>query len=708
MPNSKKRRLAAILFADIVGYTALMQSNEQQALLHLQKFKQALESEVPTNHGEIIQFYGDGCLCIFNSSVDATNCAKSLQQTFQSTPQVPVRIGLHAGDVVFKDDNVFGDPVNIASRIESMGVPGAVLFSKKVNDELKNQPDLDSQLLGEFEFKNVTEPIEVFALANEGFVIPKRNALKGKLKLPEKKIPVWLVPALITLLFVVGGYFGLDHSAGSISTATNGPSIAVLPFTDMSKDKDQTYFADGMAEEILNTLAQLKGLKVAGRTSSFSFKNKEATIAEIGRKLKVNHVLEGSVRQQGDKIRVTAQLIKVEDGYHLWSDKYDRDFEDIFAVQDELAKSIGEILLTKLAPDQIAKLTTNPNQNSEVYVLFLKAKHIHKEVYRQTKKFEDFQRSERLFMEAIQLDSTYALAHAGLADLYDSYWIEIPEEAVAEKGKYLELIDQESALAIRLNPEDAYVNLVRGYVLRRSRKTDDAFNYFLKSYELNPNDVETIIGLANLYLNMGLHEDALKFAQKAIDIEPVHRSGFQMKIYSHFYLGHLGETVNACESLLDIEPNNLTALEYLFNAYFQLGNKKAALETLDRIEQIDIAYSKNMGLDLEIALLKKEENYINEMLAINNANINFNIYSYQQKNDQAKAALKLASEQFLETATISPNARPQGSLYLDFFNDRKRKPFQEEKWMQNVLTIEKKKYDFLFEKYPRAAEILMR
>ncbi len=706
MPNSKKRRLAAVLFADIVGYTALMQHNEQQALVHLQKFKSALESHVPNHHGEIIQFYGDGCLCVFNSSVDATNCAKNLQTAFQTAPQIPVRIGLHAGDIVFRDGNVFGDAVNIASRIESMGTPGAVLFSKKVSDELNNQPDFEVQLLGSFEFKNVTKPIEVFALANKGFIIPKRNTLKGKLKVSEKKTPRWLVPALITLLFTVGSYFGLEKSAGSISTASNGPSIAVLPFTDMSKGKDQTYFADGMAEEILNTLAQLKGLKVAGRTSSFSFKNKEATIEEIGRKLNVNHVLEGSVRQQGDKIRVTAQLIKVEDGYHVWSDKYDRDFDDIFAVQDELAKSIGEILLKKLAPEQLAKLTTKPNQNSKAYALFLKAKHIHKEIYRQTKKIEDFQRSEQLFMEAIQLDSTYALAHAGLADLYDTYWIEIPEEATAEKGKYLELIEQESALAIRLNPDNAYVNLVRGYVLRRSRKTDTAFNHFIKSYELNPNDVETIIGLANMYLNMGLHEDALQFAQKTIEIEPVHRSGFVMKIYSHFYLGNLEETIKTCESLLDLEPNNLTALEYLFNANAKLGNKKIALQTLEKMERIDMAYTKNMGLDLEIALLKNDTDYLNEVLALDNANINFTVYSYQKKNEQAKAALKNASEDFLETATISPNTAPQGSLYLDFLNDVQRKPFQAEKWLQMVLAVEKEKYDFLFEKYPRATQIL--
>ncbi|MEM1124180.1 MAG: hypothetical protein AAGJ18_27330, partial [Bacteroidota bacterium] len=384
---------------------------------------------------------------------------------------------------------------------------------------------------------------------------------------------------------------------------------------------------------------------------------------------------------------------------------YDRDFADIFAVQEELAKSIGEILLKKLAPEQLAKLTLNkPTQNSEVYALFLKAKHVHKEVYRQTKKIEDFQRSERLFLQAIQLDSTYALAHAGLADLYDSYWIDIPAEAVAEKTKYLELIEQESALAMRLDPNNAYINLVRGYVLRRSQQTEAAFKHFLKSYELNPNNVETIIGLANLYLNMGLHKDALAFGERAINIEPVHRSGFLIKIYSHFYLGNLETTIKTCESLLDIEPNNLTALEYLFNANFQLGNKAAALATLEKMEQAAPSYVQNMGLDLEIALLRENTDYLNQMLELDNPNINFHLYTYQKKQAQAKQALRLASEQYLSNAVSDPT--PQGSLYLDFLHDAKRAPFQQEDWLQQVLAAEKEKYDYLFGKYPRAVEIL--
>jgi len=327
MSAQNNRRLAAVLFADIVGYTALMQSKEALALAHLEKFQQALEKEVPHNKGEIIQFYGDGCLCTFDSAVDALTCAKNLQTIFQTEPKVPVRVGLNAGDIILKDGNIFGHTVNIASRIESLGIPGAVLFSREVEQQIKQQSQFKVVNLGKFDFKNVDQPLAVFALANEGFPIPKKKDITGKLKEKKSSKVNKLLPALFAILVAAGTFFGLKYQNATPAVA---PSIAVLPFKDMSANKDQEYFGDGIAEEILNSLSRLKEVKVAGRTSSFSFKDKETTIDEIGETLQVKNVLEGSVRKQNNKIRVTAQLIKVDDGFQIWSDKYDRDMEDVF------------------------------------------------------------------------------------------------------------------------------------------------------------------------------------------------------------------------------------------------------------------------------------------------------------------------------------------------------------------------------------------
>ena len=224
----------------------------------------------------------------------------------QTIPIVPLRIGIHTGDVMMEDDNMYGDGVNIASRIESFAVPGSIFISGKVYDDIKNQKNIQIVSLGKYALKHVKEQVEIFAISNKGIFVPERISLQGKgEKVPEKK---------------------------SIEK-----SIAVLPFVNMSNDPEQEYFSDGMAEEIINSLAHVKDLKVAGRTSSFQFKGKNIDMKEVAEKLHVLTVLEGSVRKQGNRLRITAQLINAEDGFHMWSERYDREIDDIFAIQDEIA-----------------------------------------------------------------------------------------------------------------------------------------------------------------------------------------------------------------------------------------------------------------------------------------------------------------------------------------------------------------------------------
>ncbi len=249
---AQSRQLAVIMFTDIMGYTAIMQQDEDLALNKLNRFKDELKLKVKEFRGEIIQYYGDGCLIIFTNSVDAVNCARGLQEDFREEPQIPVRIGIHLGDILVNEGNIFGDCVNIASRIESMGVPGSVLLSESIKDQLQNKPEFQLTSLGNFEFKNVVEPMEIFALANHGFPLPNLEDISRKFK--EQK----------TL-----------------------KSIAVLPFVNMSNDSEQEYFSDGIAEEIINSLTHLKDLKVAGRTSSFQFKGKKIDLRKVGEKLSV-------------------------------------------------------------------------------------------------------------------------------------------------------------------------------------------------------------------------------------------------------------------------------------------------------------------------------------------------------------------------------------------------------------------------------------
>jgi TolB-like protein/class 3 adenylate cyclase len=347
MPSS--RQLAAIMFTDIEGYTAMMQQDEQRALTIKNRHREILQKEHAHHSGRVIHYFGDGTLSIFQSAIEAVRCALAMQSTFCQPPSVPLRIGLHLGDVIFEDENVFGDGVNLASRVESLGVAGCVLMSDRVKEEIRNHPEFKTISVGTYQFKNIDRRVEVFALDHEGLIKPEPNSLKGKTN--EKKRP--RPPE--------------KHAS---------KSIAVLPFVNMSNDPEQEYFSDGMAEEIINSLTHIKDLKVAGRMSSFQFKGATADLREVGKKLGVNTVLVGSIRKQGNRIRITAQLVNVEDGFHFWSEKFDRQMEDIFAIQDEIAFAITEQLKVSLLENDRKKIRKTFTQNADAYECYLKGRFI--------------------------------------------------------------------------------------------------------------------------------------------------------------------------------------------------------------------------------------------------------------------------------------------------------------------------------------------
>ena len=525
----------------------------------------------------------------FPNSLDAVKAAKQIQEEAKKDVTVPLRIGIHVGEFILEKGDIYGNNVNLASRIESLGITGAILFSKDIFQKIKDHPEFKVQSVGSFDFKNVKEPMEVFALANEGFPVPKREEMNGKLKNSKDKAPAyWQIPAMAILLLTIAFFFWKNNKNTSHLNTIN-PSIAVLPFEDRSPDKNQEYFGDGISEEILNTLSNLKELKVAGRTSSFSFKGKEATIAEIGMALKVNHILEGSVKKQGDKIRITAQLIDVENGFNIWSEKYDRDFDDIFAIQDELAKSIGEALLDELAPEQIIKLKNDVPLNSKAYELFLNGKYIHWNVFRGTKDLETFQESESLFKQAIQLDSTYGLAFAGLADLYDTHMANLRSEKDSiEYKKYETLSQQASDIAFQLNPELSYINTVRGYVQRARGDIFAAFTSFVKGCQLSPNNPDALYGLAYFYnRELGLQYDALHIIERLKKIDPLYKPGLTESIMCNINTGDVEQAIIDGQKLLEYDPDYLVAMRHIFMNYFYANRKEEARKILEKIIQLD-------------------------------------------------------------------------------------------------------------------------
>jgi len=418
---TETRKLAAVMFTDIVGYTALMSKDEQKALSVLQKNKEIQKPLVQKFHGEFLKEMGDGTLLCFQSALEAVNCALEIQLAVKDIPDLNLRIGIHLGDIVFKEGDIYGDGVNVASRIEQLADTGGVFISDQIHNAIRNKPDIKAVLVGEKMLKNVGHPVKVYSVTGEKFPgdsarkYPKetetRNRNKRKIVLPVILVSLIL---LIALFFVFRDQLGFKKS--SISDHNNitlGNSIAVLPFVDMSPNKDQEYFCEGMAEEIINALSHISDLHVVARTSAFSFKDKNMDIRDIGKELNVGVILEGSVRKSGDNLRVTAQLINIEDGYHLWSEKYERKLKDIFAIQDEISLAIVDNLKIELLSGEKNELGKRYTENDEADNRYLEGRY-----FWNRRSEVGFDQALGLFQSAIDIDPDFALAYAGLAECY--------------------------------------------------------------------------------------------------------------------------------------------------------------------------------------------------------------------------------------------------------------------------------------------------
>ena len=334
------RQLAAIMFTDIVGYTALMQQDEQKAIQIRLRHREVFKEQHARFNGTIVQYFGDGTLSMFKSAVEAASCAVELQKLLnEGKVQVPVRIGLHLGDIFYDGTEIYGDGVNVAARVESISKAGSILVSEHLHHELKNKNEFKTESLGKFEFKNVSGPIEVFALSNKGLVVPESSAL------PNKEQP-------------------------------SGKSVAVLPFENMSSSSEHEYLSDGMTEEIINALTKVKGLKVTSRTSSFYFKGRKLSVEEIGERLNVSTIVVGSIRLAGKQMRISAQLIDVAEDYSFWSETFDRTLDNIFAVQDEISLQIADRLREHLGHLQIGhQLVEKPDVSVDGYTAYLKGRY---------------------------------------------------------------------------------------------------------------------------------------------------------------------------------------------------------------------------------------------------------------------------------------------------------------------------------------------
>jgi TolB-like protein/class 3 adenylate cyclase len=525
--NMATRQLAAIMFTDMLGYTALMQTDESEANKRRLRHKQVFEQCIAKYNGRILQYFGDGTLSIFSSTLDCVRCAMEIQDALRLPPKVDVRIGIHSGDVLLNEDGVFGNGVNIASRIETLSVAGGIFISDRVYDDIKNHQDILTRDIGYFDIKNVEQPIHIYAIANEGLVIPSREEIKGKTKQP-------------------------------INT------LAVLPFVNLSNDPELEYFSDGITEELLNALTGLDGLRVISRTSSFAFKGHLEDIREIAAKLNVEKILEGSVRQSGHRVRITAQLINASNGFHLWSETYDRDLNDIFQVQDEISKIIANKLRANfLSGDKKNQLVRPVTQNLEAYALFLKGKYyLYKEIPSEVNKAISY------FEQAIAEQSDFAHPHALLSAAY---------ALLGRIGMLAPRIAHQKIIfhgqqAVALDPllPQGHVALSVGYLFF-DWNWGAAYQSLMKAKELNPGATETDWVLGYYYIILNEPAKASAVLEQAWLQDPLSMAIARALSISYFYERKYDDCIRLSDMQLEVMPFNWFAVSL---KAFALGMKQ--------------------------------------------------------------------------------------------------------------------------------------
>jgi len=506
------------MFTDMVGFTAMMQDDEHRAKSTRDRHRDTLRTSIEKHGGEIIQFYGDGTLSVFPSAIDAVASAVEAQQALQQDPVIPVRIGLHIGDIIRDENGIYGDGVNVAARVEGLSVPGAVMISGKVFDEIKNHPELPATALGEFDLKNVRRPIRIFAIAAPGLVVPDPKSMSSRTGPPEK-------------------------------------TIAVLPFVNMSADPENEFFSDGISEEIINTLTRLEGLQVTARTSSFAFKGKNKDVREIGRKLGVSAVLEGSVRKAGDRVRITAQLIDTHDGYHIFSRVYDRVLEDIFETQDEISREIVDELRATLPENgEERSLVRPPTEHSEAYASYLKGMYC----WNQWTPDAALQAVGH-FQRAVELDPEFARAWGGMAR---SHTFLAAMGRSAQCGEAYGCASSAAQRAIDLDPEIEDSHVALGLVrLFNDWDRPAAEASFLRAMAINPDSVDTLHSYS-LFLQAAQRADeAIAVLERAAVLDPLNLPVHDYLGKAHLTCGHYEEALAQFDLVLELDPEFRSALE---------------------------------------------------------------------------------------------------------------------------------------------------
>ncbi len=586
--TAETRKLAAIMFTDMVGFSRQMGANEARTLRVLEIHNQVIRQAVAVYRGAVIKTIGDAFLVDFPSVVQAVQCAQHIQTQFKThnitqdtAEQIHVRIGIHLGDVVQKDGDVFGDGVNIASRLQSMAEPDTICISHKVYEEVVKRLDVGAVVsLGRPKLKNIAERFQVYALLSE-----QPKGLRQKLQVQRlrwsRRVRTAHRLALVGVVLVVATlglarYFlpslpGTQHEPRTMPgfpPLPDKPSLAVMPFVNMSNDPEQEYFSDGITEDITSDLSKISSLFVIARNSAFTYKGKAVKVQDISKELGVRYVLEGSVRKADNQVRITAQLIDATTGEQLWSERYDRPLKDIFALQDEIVQKIVTTLKLQLSLWEQGVLVRKTTDNLEAYDFFLRGLQF---FFRFTK--ETNVQAQRLLEKAIELDAQYARAYAQLGQTHWLAWIWqwSPESQSLEQASVM------GQKAVALDDSLPNAHALLSLVLLWQKQHEKAITEGERAIAVDPNNADAYRSLAEVLYFCGKPEEGIKLMEKAIRLNPRHPPTYEFMLGVNYRsAGRYEDAIQMLKKALALNPNIVNAHFNLMVIYSELNREEEA------------------------------------------------------------------------------------------------------------------------------------
>ncbi|MEE8563749.1 MAG: adenylate/guanylate cyclase domain-containing protein, partial [Alphaproteobacteria bacterium] len=577
-----RRKLAAIFEADMVGYSRLMEADETGTIARQKVHRNELiDPSIAKNHGRIVKVTGDAMLVEFASVVDAVECAVEVQRGVAARNagvpedrQIQYRIGINLGDVIIEGEDILGEGVNIAARLEGLAEPGGVCISASVFDQVKNKLSLDFKPMGPQRVKNIAEPVIAFRLKPGSDSIqaaPKAAAKPGGTRR-------WWLPAIAAAVAIVITAGGLAIWRPWGPAVPDKPSIVVLPFANLSDDPNQEYFADGMTEDLITDLSKISGLFVIARNSAFTYKGKAVNVKQVAEELGVRFVLEGSVRRVGEQVRINTQLIDASTGGHLWAERYDGNLADIFALQDQVTAKIVDALALTLTPQDIRNVGEVGTTNVAAHDAFLQGQAFY---HRNTP--EDNAKAVAPFRRAIELDPTFGRAHTALAKVYLKAGIRgavvwaRPLQVHGRRAFFL--ARQQLAQAGAEGGPDVHV--ARSLVARNKHQIDVALAEAQQALAKGPNDLDALEALAEALIFAGKPAEGRAYAERAMQLNPtIPANALYLIGLSHFASRDPKEAVTHVERALRHAPTNNQYAGILAAAFGELGQKKKAKTAL--------------------------------------------------------------------------------------------------------------------------------